>query len=449
MYRSLWYLVVLATVTVWPVHVAAEAVNAAVTVADMELAISEKPEEAAAAIARLRAAGQPGLNALMKHYVSDIGQLKEPRQAKQATLASRLARVRQALEQVAQQRDAAFSGLYWHTDLEAAQAAARTSGKPVLALRMLGKLLDECSCANSRYFRTALYANQELSAYLKDHFVLVWTSERPVPVITIDFGDGRKLERTITGNSAHYVLDAAGRVADALPGLYGPQIFLKELQKAEALAKETAGLSADRVQACLASHHQTRLAETQQLWTELVGFEKAQPGRAKARRPDAAEASRAAVGKTMAEFPLVRAVLPFSNLEAATDEQGWARIAQHFLVEAQLDEGSLMLIQTKHPKAVEAAEVADTKSRVEKPMLRMVVNFQRSMALDTARNEFLLRRKIREWFVAGDPSRDLAALNKRVYAELFLTPAEDPWLGLAPADTYSALENGGLTAKEP
>lgn len=449
MYRDLCWVLVLAALAAWTARAEGETTCARVAVADVELVVSEQPEEAAAAIARLRATGQHGLNALMKRYASDIEQLKEPRHAKQPAAAMYLARVRQALEQVAQQRDAAFSGLYWHTELEAAQAAARASGKPVLALRMLGKLLEECSCANSRYFRTALYANQEIAAYLKDHFVLVWTSERPVPVITIDFGDGRKLERTITGNSVHYVFDAKGHVVDALPGLYGPQIFLRELQKAEALAQKTAELVPDRVQAYLASHHQSRLAETQQLWTELMESAKAQPGSTKARRPDAAAASRSAVGKTEAEFSLVRAVLPFASLETATDEQGWARIAQHFLGEAQLDEGSLMLIQTKHPKAVEAAEVADTKSRVEKPMLRMVVNFQRSMALDTARNEFLLRRKIREWFVAGDPSRDLGALNKRVYAELFMTPAEDPWLGLVPADTYSALENGGLTAKQP
>jgi hypothetical protein len=36
------------------------------------------------------------------------------------------------------------------------------------------------------------------------------------------------------------------------------------------------------------------------------------------------------------------------------------------------------------------------------------------------------------------------ALNKRVYAELFLTPGTDPWLGLVPADTYTALDGGGI-----
>jgi hypothetical protein len=71
-------------------------------------------------------------------------------------------------------------------------------GKPILSLRLLGKLTDEFSCANSRFFRTVLYPNDEVSAVLRDRFVLHWRSVRPVPTVTIDFGDGRKLERTLT-----------------------------------------------------------------------------------------------------------------------------------------------------------------------------------------------------------------------------------------------------------
>ena len=38
---------------------------------------------------------------------------------------------------------------------------------------------------------------------------------------------------------------------------------------------------------------------------------------------------------------------------------------------------------------------------------------------------------------------DVDALNEWVYAELFLTPSSDPWLGLAPRDVYTALEDDG------
>jgi hypothetical protein len=39
---------------------------------------------------------------------------------------------------------------------------------------------------------------------------------------------------------------------------------------------------------------------------------------------------------------------------------------------------------------------------------------------------------------------DVRELNDRVYAELFLTPNEDPWLGLVPAHTYSGLDGDGV-----
>ena len=70
--------------------------------------------------------------------------------------------------------------------------------------------------------------------------MLHWKSVRPVPKITIDFGDGRVVERTITGNSIHYVLDADGNVIDGIPGLYGPRAFLQHAQEAAALAGKLA-----------------------------------------------------------------------------------------------------------------------------------------------------------------------------------------------------------------
>ena len=78
---------------------------------------------------------------------------------------------------------------------------------------------------------------------LRDEFVLHWQSVRPVPKVTIDFGDGRKLERTLTGNSIHYVLDSDGRPIDALPGLYGPQAFLRGLENARSVVFAVKDLS--------------------------------------------------------------------------------------------------------------------------------------------------------------------------------------------------------------
>jgi len=60
------------------------------------------------------------------------------------------------------------------------------------------------------------------------------------------------------------------------------------------------------------------------------------------------------------------------------------------------------------------------------------------------RNEYTFHAKVHEWLATPGAVREVETLNSRVYAELFLTPESDRWLGLAPQDAFSALENGGL-----
>lgn len=71
---------------------------------------------------------------------------------------------------------------------------------------------------------------------MADHFQAAYESVRPVPRVTIDFGDGRKLERTLRGNVATWLCAPDGRVLDVVPGLCDPQTFLRRLQQASALA---------------------------------------------------------------------------------------------------------------------------------------------------------------------------------------------------------------------
>ena len=123
--------------------------------------------------------------------VSAIAQLREVGPTGLAELIAKHPTATTAIDAVAKQKDAAVSHLYWYTDFEKAKAAANASGKPILSLRLLGNLDEEFSCANSRFFRTVLYANAEVSRALRDRFVLHWKSVRPVPKVKVDFGDAR------------------------------------------------------------------------------------------------------------------------------------------------------------------------------------------------------------------------------------------------------------------
>jgi hypothetical protein len=459
-------------------------------------------------VADLRKAGPAGLKAILAQYDSNPASVSED-----------------DIDAVAGQKDARWSRLYWYTDLDAAKAAARAENKPILYLRMLGKLTDEYSCANSRFFRTALYANEGVSRLMREQFVLVWQSERPVPVVTIDYGDGRVLHRTITGNSVHYVMDADGRIVDALPGLYDPETFERALSEAHEAAMS--GVEAKR------REHLTFASRgLEQAWeweTRLVGInvgagapvmgaeapatntrvpnaregmaraasksgverpivravtpatakapQSPQPpqpdarmgaGRAESKLqveqpivaglvpvnaapmtqtagleqfvPDARQAGGLAMGKGVVEMPIINAMGTAAGSPVAAmpdaDSPVWQMLAEKRVATTWLDANSIALIKSQNPRAYEAPGALN----------RVVKQFQRSIAADTVRNEFLFRRQILGWLMAS-PTIGVEALNARVYSELFLTPRSDPWLGLVPEATYSALKEDGCSVK--
>jgi hypothetical protein len=349
--------------------------------------------------------------------------------------------LRDALDRLCQQRDCYASRLYWYTNLDQAKAVAKASGKPILSLRLLGNLDQDLSCANSRFFRVALYPNAEVSQVLRDRFILHWQSVRPVPKVTIDFGDGRKLERTLTGNSIHYVLDASGRPIDAIPGLYGPQAFLRQLQQSESAAKTAStktGFSRDRY---LSKYYGDRLNAIQAQWSaDLAKLGLKMPSRLSrlgsrsSTTPRADIAGTLAISKMTVENPIVSATLNQRTLAQITDQTAWEKLAQRYTNDTKLDTRSIALISAK--------QTTNTEFRTIPSILR---SFESAMALDTVRNEYLLHSQLYQWFMKDSGTLTLNALNDKVYAELFLTPSSDPWLGLLPSDSYSAIDNDGIS----
>jgi hypothetical protein len=265
-------------------------------------------------------------------------------------------------------------------------------------------------------------------------------------------GDGRRIERTITGNSIHYVLNTNGAVLDALPGLYGASAFLERLRRAESLFSSLRIQQGPAHEPYIAEFHLQELRALTQRWQNDIG----RVGVMAANIPVASERGQQIAPVAMAAMPLARTKvaveLPMLNslvprraeLERSMTDETWAKIAALHPEDGALDASSIALIRAKSMNAQDAMRLALSKRRVEDPMLKTVQNLQRSIAEDTMRNEYTFHAKIHEWLATAGTTRDVEALNRRVYAELFLTPDSDPWLGLMPADTFSALENGGL-----
>src|SRR5262245_58075539 len=114
-------------------------------------AVSPDPAQAQDAISKLRDAGPPGLLALVKAHTQQIqirsGHSRGPLLGNPLPDDPAWERLRAALDAVGQQRDCHASQLYWYTDIEQAKVAAKASGKPILSLRLLGRLDEEFSCA--------------------------------------------------------------------------------------------------------------------------------------------------------------------------------------------------------------------------------------------------------------------------------------------------------------
>ncbi|TWU59210.1 hypothetical protein Poly51_19960 [Rubripirellula tenax] len=311
-----------------------------------------------------------------------------------------IATIKQVIDRVAAQKDASTSRLYWHTSLDDAKAVSKATGKPILSLRLLGRLDEERSCANSRFFRTTLYPVTTVSKRLRSHYVLHWQSVREVPLVTIDMGQGRTLVQPIIGNSVHLMLDSNGVAIDAMPGLVTAERFVQWLQETDDLWRRLQSLDSGLHHSLIARHHGDRAAK---------------------RRSE----SRLAIAADQA----VHDVNPF--------DRGWVELAQHEV------SGGKLVVKVEQPIAEVAMVTTVGKSAVETPLLRAVMQSESMIARDTVFNLYVLQTRIDDWFADADALMTESQLTPRIYANVFLMPLDDPWLGLSRDEAFVAIGRDG------
>ncbi len=382
------------------------------------------------------------------------------------------------VDAVAAQRYATVSRLYWYTDLPTAEAEAQRRHVPILSLRMLGRLDEDLSCANSRLFRSTLYANTEVATFLRDHFVLHWSTERAVPRVTIDFGDGRALERTTTGNSAHYVLDEHGRVLDVLPGVYAPVAFTHELRESLVRARQIAALpDADRAGAIAAL--QAGVVVAADTWrgklgpAPIVDGKARLLGRADVRAAALSLAQMATASKARMEVPDLKRFGYAVTGPAEDDLAAWATAGQIVYgigdLAAELPPEDAYGSAPPAPPApasrtpVTAPHVLDVASRAlierlhdavpaelvaTRPQLaQMMDRLEQHVVADTAINQLRLRPLIAQHIVQTGGTESFEQLDTWVYAEVFKTPRSDAWLGLVPRTDFTGLPGDGIVTR--
>ena len=376
----------------------------------------------AKAIQALRAMGQPGVDALMA-----IRESVDRRQFEKT------------IDAVCRQHDCAWSGLYWYTDLAAAKREAQRTNRPILTLRLLGNLDEELSCANSRYFRTLLYSNSDIRSYLRSHYVLHWQSERAAPVITIDFGDGRRMQRTVTGNSIHYVLDSTGRPLDAIPGLYQPPAFLALLREGAALhetLRELQHRNESRDEA-LRRYHANAIFAMRRSSPRLSLFSPANDYlRTRSKRVTAWLSAAPAPTKEGGELPVLEKI-SFDARAYAVVADLTKKAERMVRGPRTIDANARALIQTKR------AASPDPAMRSAASLDAVLAKLEQTLEADTRLNEDKFHQEIHRWFVYDDVAT-VDALNARAYNEIFLAPRSDPWMGLVSGNSFTGITGEGL-----
>lgn len=396
-------------------------------------------------IYRLRAMGQAGLDEAFHRKPEQKKAQPPDNRVNGSEPSNELKEWREFVDAVAGQRDAWASRLYWYTDIEEAKREAHRTNRPILSLRLLGKLTDEQSCANSRFFRKTLYPNEELGNYLRDHFILHWESVRPVPVVTIDFGDGRTLKRTITGNSIHYILDAQGRLVDALPGLYDPQTFQSGLVQAYDLAKSCSILSDEKRIDALVTYHSECISR---LDTKLSGLFKSwgiTSDQANEFRNwlshSQRQQSQSSVDSNTRPNPMISPI-KLAIMVGATSTR--SNVAS--------DKNVMLAIRGIERPVERANATALPKNVVERPIvdgfMMELEDFSLRRDIDTVQNEYGFHRAIHA--ALADPKgadQSLQQFTEWAYSELFLAPLNDPWYGLR-AEAYDGYDYKPDSKKE-
>jgi hypothetical protein len=392
--------------------------------------LSDDVSIATNAVSELRALGPVGLDALFTKYSAEIARFSNTGEAE-----GDWKRIANALDAVAMQKDVYTSHLYWYTDLDEAKRVAKAKNKPILTLRLLGNLNEEFSCANSRLFRAVLYPNAAVSKYLRDNYILHWRSVRPAPRITIDFGDGRKIERTITGNSIHYLLDSNGNLIDALPGLYSPNAFLNYIRQGNEQNRAVIAVPATRQPLALMKYRKARFDEivvnrNKAIETAGVTMTETHSGTL------AILAAPMAVSKAIVvdEYSILRVFDDFAKFEPTIKFDEWEKLAKVYASDIGTDENTTALVRRQNQKT----------GLTENEFKTLFAKLDNFVALDTTRNDFIFHAKLYEWLNQTRGTGDLESLNARVYDEIFQTPNTDKWLGLYSNEVYTALDGNGI-----
>ena len=214
-----------------------------------------------------------------------------------------------------------------------------------------------------------MFSNDAVADFINERFEPAWESLRPVPVVRIDFGNGKTVSKTLSGNIATCVCTSEGDVLDVIPGIYTPEVYKQKL-------------------------NQLGLVFQFSMEEDVKVYHRRQAAALKNEKlTDAMELKRFAGGASI--FGRERAI-------------------------------KLVLRGEDAAPVPHAAPPAPKGPRLESKQER---DRWQLLAEDTVINETVRRRKIHEMLAESGPV-PVAKITKRLFKEVLNTDLDDPYLGL-------------------
>lgn len=311
-----------------------------------------------------------------------------------------------------------------------------------------------------------LLSDPETAKLLNTEFVPCWDTVRPVPLVTIDFGNGRTLKRTLAGNTVISICAADGRVLDAYPGVYTPTAFKGQISDTLGLFRKLTAAPAPAEQAAeLAAWHREQFvkgvrAEGARLTlskafvespllaalgvppAKAFGYGQAAPvGDAPPAVTVPATPSRVltTTSKAVVQSSVLKALTP-SQVSPATPVppgvQPQGLVAQNVdpLVDPQAAFAQFSeRIEDVSKRAASVRQLRRTTTGPEAPKKTPEQIGKEAVEADSTINVQAIRPAVHLWFMANGAPRDARSVRDVMYRDLLHVPVDDPYLGLADA----------------
>lgn len=100
-----------------------------------------------------------------------------------------------------------------------------------------------------------LFHDSDIATFINDNFEPTWEKVREVPRAEIDFGNGKKLTRTLNGNVGTYFVTAGGGVFDIVPGIVSPTEYMRRLTAATAQYRQLHNVPLAEQKSAVAHYH--------------------------------------------------------------------------------------------------------------------------------------------------------------------------------------------------